>query len=84
MCSLDDTLSCPTCLAKLVSMMHPMFDRINYEKQSRASVMRVAELQEFVANVESHLVLLKAAQILAEANPRRRNSNALSPKSNQE
>ena len=67
MCSLDDTLSCPTCLATLVSMMHPMFAGINYEEQSRASVMRVAELQEFVANVESHSVLLKAAQILAEA-----------------
>jgi len=67
MCDLDQAQSCCTCLANLVMMMHPIFDELNFDEQSRASVRRVAELQEFVPDIAAHSVLRKAARILAKA-----------------
>lgn len=67
MCNLEETLSCSTCLANLLLKMHPMFDELNFDEQSRASIRRVAEVRELVRDVEAHSVLRKAASILAEA-----------------
>ena len=67
MCDLDETLSCPMCLANLVMLMHPMFDELNFDKRSRASIRRVAEAEEVVHDVAAHSVLREAARILAEA-----------------